>query len=156
MCISWKYTLIHLLNVNWDLVCLRVFIKKLIFILFGVILSLNGFSIKPKPHIIDTSEIFNQIKKFNLDETRLSFSTTFFNSIVYKNDSTIFYNPNNTLYLFKIYLGDIPHVSMLSNQVQLGLTNNRHLFIYNDIIYSYWKHPIKHWKALISIFLKRI
>jgi uncharacterized protein YfkK (UPF0435 family) len=39
--------------------------------------------------------------------------------------------------LFEIYLGDIPKVSMISKQVQDGLTNNRHLFMYNDIIYSY-------------------
>ena len=114
-----------------------MFIKKLIFILFGVILSLNGFSIKPKPHIIDTSEIFNQIKKFNLDETRLSFSTTFFNSIVYKNDSTLFYNPQGTLLLFKIKLGVVTKVTMLSKPSTATHTYNSHLFFHKNKIYSY-------------------
>ena len=116
----------------------RMFRKKIIFFLICILFSFNGFSIKPHP--IDTSEIIKQLKKIGVYENiinKSSFNSTFFSSIVYKNDSTIFYNPNNTLYLFKIYLGDIPQVSMVSNQVQFGLTNNRHLFIYNDIIYSY-------------------
>jgi len=116
----------------------RMFRKKIIFFLICILFSFSGFSIKPHP--IDTSEIIKQLKKIGVYENiinKSSFNSTFFSSIVYKNDSTIFYNPNNTLYLFKIYLGDIPQVSMVSNQVQFGLTNNRHLFIYNDIIYIY-------------------
>jgi hypothetical protein len=109
--------------------------KKLVFILFGALLSFKSLSIEP--HSIDTSEIFNQIKKFNLDETRLSFSTTFFNSIVYKNDSTLFYNPQGTLLLFKIKLGVVTKVTALSKLSAASHTYNSHLFYYKNKIYSY-------------------
>ena len=107
--------------------------KKIILILFGALLSLKCLSIKP--HSIDTSEIFKQIKTFDLDENILNFSSSFFNSIVFKNDTTLFYNPQNTHYLFEIRLRDVPRVTMLSKPSQASHTLNRHLFIYNNIIY---------------------
>ena len=109
--------------------------KKLVLVLFSVLLSVKGFSIKP--HNIDTCEIFKQIKTFDLDENILNFKSSFFNSIIFKNDSTIFYNPSNTHYLFEIKLRDAPRVTMLSKPLEASHTINRHLFIYNNIIYSY-------------------
>lgn len=109
--------------------------KKIVYILFGVLLSFKGFSIKPQ--IIDTSEIFNQIKKIDLDKTRLSFNATFFNSIVYKNDSTLFYNPQGTLLLFKIKLGVVTKVTMLSKPSTASHAYNSHLFFHKNKIYNY-------------------
>ena len=109
--------------------------KKLVFILFGALLSFKSFSFEP--HSIDTSEIFDQIKKIDLNQTRLSFSTTFFNSIVYKNDSTLFYNPDGTLLLFKIKLGVVVKVTLLSKPSAATHTYNRHLFFHKNKIYSY-------------------
>ncbi len=109
--------------------------KKLVFILFGTLLSLKGLSYKP--HNIDTSKIFKQIKTFDLDENILNLNSSFFNSIVFKNDTTLFYNPENTHYLFEIKLRDVPSVTMLSKPSEASHTVNRHLFIYNNIIYSY-------------------
>ena len=70
-----------------------------------------GFSQNPK--IIDTLEIHNQIKLYGIDEKNLDFKYHFFSDIVFLNDSTLLYNPNSTLHLFKIYLGDIPRVSKI-------------------------------------------
>ena len=109
--------------------------KKLVLILFGALLSLNALSIRP--HSIDTSEIFKQIKTFDLDENILNFNSSFFNSIVFKNDTTLFYNPEKTLYLFEIKLRGAPNVTMISKSFEASHTLNRHLFIYNNIIYSY-------------------
>ena len=109
--------------------------KKLVFILFGALLSLKGLSFKP--HNIDTSKIFKQIKTFDLDENILDLNSSFFNSIVFKNDTTLYYNPEYTHYLFEIKLRDTPWVTMLSKTSQASHTVNRHLFIYNNIIYSY-------------------
>ena len=109
--------------------------KKLVFILFGAILSFKSLSIEP--HSIDTSEILKQIETFDLDENILNFKSSFFNSIVFKDDTTLFYNPEHTLYLFEIKLRDTPRVTMLSTPSQASHTYNRQLFIHNNIIYSY-------------------
>ena len=108
--------------------------KKLVFILFGAILSFKSLSVEP--HSIDTSEILKQIETFDLDENILNFKSSFFNSILFKDDTTLFYNPEYTLYLFEIKLGAIPKVTMLSNPTQASHTVNKHLFLYNNIIFS--------------------
>lgn len=105
---------------------------SLFFLFFGIF---NGLSDNPK--VIDTLEIHNQIKLFGIDEEIISFKTHFFGSIVFKNDSTIFYNPNGTLHLFKIHLGDKPKVSKISTSVHSGHNFNRLLFTNNDVIYSF-------------------
>jgi len=105
---------------------------SLFFLFFGIF---NGLSDNPK--VIDTLEIHNQIKLFGINEEVLNFKPTFFSSIVFKNDSTIFYNPNGTLHLFKIHLGDKPKVSKISTSVHSGHNFNRLLFTNNDIIYSF-------------------
>ena len=67
--------------------------------LFMIVYS--SYSYNPK--IIDTLKIHQQIKKFGLDEKILNFKANFFESIVFKNDSTIYYNPEGTLHLFEIH-----------------------------------------------------
>lgn len=105
---------------------------SLFFLFFGIF---NGLSDNPK--VIDTLEIHNQIKLFGINEDVLNFKPHFFSSIVFKNDSTIFYNPNGTLHLFEIHLGDKPKVSKISTSVHSGHNFNRLLFTNNDIIYSF-------------------
>ena len=65
------------------------------------------FSYNPK--IIDTLKIHQQIKKFGLDEKIINFKANFFESIVFKNDSVIYYNPDGSLHVFEIHLGILPH-----------------------------------------------
>ena len=105
---------------------------SLFFLFFGIF---NGLSDNPK--VIDTLEIHNQIKLFGINEDVLNFKPHFFSSIVFKNDSTIFYNPNGTLHLFEIHLGNKPKVSKISTSVHSGHNFNRLLFTNNDIIYSF-------------------
>ena len=89
------------------------------------------------PQIIDTLKIHNQIKLFGLDEEIIKFNTHFFSSIVFKNDSTLLYNPNGTFYLFEIHLGNNPKVYNLALEDHSELNFNRYLFINNNILYSY-------------------
>ena len=90
-----------------------------------------------EPQIIDTLKIHNQIKLFGLDEKIIKFNSHFFSSIVFKNDSTLLYNPNGTFYLFEIHLGINPKVYDLALEDHSELNFNRYLFINNNILYSY-------------------
>lgn len=89
------------------------------------------------PQIIDTLKIHNQIKLFGFDEEIIKFNSHFFSSIVFKNDSTLLYNPNGTFYLFEIHLGNNPKVYDLALEDHSELNFNRYLFINNNILYSY-------------------
>jgi hypothetical protein len=82
-------------------------------------------------------KIHNQIKLFGLDEDKLKFKSHFFSSIVFKNDSTLFYNPNGTFYLFRIQLSDNPKVYKIALDDHSELNFNRYLFLNNDVLYSY-------------------
>ena len=104
-------------------------------IIFWSIFTFKGFSNNPR--IIDTLKIHNQIKSYGFDEDLINFKEHFFSSIIFKNDSTLFYNPNSTLHLFEIGLGDTPKVSLISKSFRSGHNYNRHLFMFNDVLYSY-------------------
>ena len=108
--------------------------KKIALICFCVLCVFKVVSMNPK--IIDTLEIHKQIKVFDIDEEILNFKSNFFSSIVFKNDSILYYNPNGTLHLFEISLGENTNVSKISKSVYSGHNFNRHLFIHNDIIFS--------------------
>ena len=111
-------------------------LKKKITLLFCLFfITIKGLSQDPK--IIDTLKIHEQIKQFGLDEASLLFKSDFFSSIVFKNDSTLYYNPNGTLHLFEIQLGEDPKVSKISNSIYKGHNFNRLLFIHDEIVYSY-------------------
>ena len=99
--------------------------KKIALLHLCVLCVFNGLSTNPK--IIDTLEIHNQIKLFGIDEDILNFKSNFFSSIVFKNDSILYYNPNGTLHLFEISLGVNTTVSKISSSVYSGHNFNRHL-----------------------------
>ena len=109
--------------------------KKVISYLIFSSFLFKGVSQNPK--IIDTLKIHEQIRSFGLDEASLLFKSDFFSSIVFKNDSTLYYNPNGTLHLFEIQLGEDPKVSKISNSIYKGHNFNRLLFIHDEIVYSY-------------------
>jgi len=110
-------------------------VKKLLFSVLCVFLSLKGLS--GNPRIIDTLKIHQQIKSCGINEDLLNFNHDFFKSIIFKNDSTILYNPNGTLHLFEIKLDTTPTVLKLSNGEFHGHNFKRSLFIHNEVIYSY-------------------
>jgi len=95
----------------------------------------SSYSYNPK--IIDTLKIHQQIKKFGLDEKIINFKANFFEGIVFKNDSTIYYNPEGTLHLFEIHLGVSPVVYKISQSIYSGHNFNRNLFLYKETLYSY-------------------
>ena len=110
--------------------------KKIYFTLvFLFMLVYSSHSYNPK--IIDTLKIYQQIKKFELDEKILNFKVNFFESIVFKNDSTIYYNPDGTLHLFEIHLGVSPVVHKISKSIHSGHNFNRNLFLYKETLYSF-------------------
>ena len=110
-------------------------LKKKITLLFCLFfITIKGLSQDPK--IIDTLKIHEQIKQFGVDEASLLFKSDFFSSIIFKNDSTLYYNPNGTLHLFEIQLGEDPKVSKISSSIHKGHNFNRLLFIYDEIVYS--------------------
>ena len=110
-------------------------LKKLLFSVLCVFLSLKGFS--GNPRIIDTLKIHQQIKSYGINEDLLNFKHDFFKSIIFKNDSTLIYNPNGTLHLFEIKLDTTPTVLKLSNGEFHGQNFKRSLFVHNEVIYSY-------------------
>ena len=114
---------------------LSVNLKKLLFSVLCVFLSLKGFS--GSPRIIDTLKIHQQIKSYGINEDLLNFNQDFFKSIIFKNDSTILYNPNGTLLLFEIRLDTTPTVLKLSNGQFNGHNFKRSLFVHNEVIYSF-------------------
>ena len=110
--------------------------KKIYFTLaFLFMIVFSSYSYNPK--IIDTLKIHQQIKKFGLDEKILNFKANFFEGIVFKNDSTIYYNPEGTLHLFEIHLGVSPVVYKISQSIYSGHNFNRNLFLYEETLYSY-------------------
>ena len=134
-----------------------MFFKKITLLFCLSFYMFIGISQNPKA--IDTLEIHNQIKSFGINEKKIDFKNHFFSDIVYRNDSTLYYNPNSTLYLFKINLSNTPRVFKISEEIHSGGNYNRHLFLYNDILYSYggkgllnpfsgliyFDHPSKKW-----------
>lgn len=109
--------------------------KQLLLCVLCIFFFLKGFS--QNPPIIDTLEIHQQIKLIEDKDVNLSFEKDFFRSIVYKSDSTLYYNPNGSLHLYKIQLGENLKVEKLSNGTFHGHNFNRLLFLHNDVLYSY-------------------
>ncbi|MDB4121934.1 hypothetical protein N9559_02215, partial [Flavobacteriaceae bacterium] len=111
--------------------------KKKIYFTLALLFMLVYSSHSYNPKIIDTLKIHQQIKKFGLDEKIINFKVNFFESIVFKNDSTIYYNPDGTLHLFEIHLGVSPVVHKISKSIHSGHNFNRNLFLYKETLYSY-------------------
>ena len=87
---------------------------------------------------IDQQKISQQLKLVEEDDDVLQkFRHNFLKSIVVQNDSVIYYNPNGTLHLYKIQLGENIIVEKLSNGKHHGHNFNRLLFMHDDIVYSY-------------------
>jgi hypothetical protein len=111
--------------------------KKKIYFTLALLFMLVYSSHSYNPKIIDTLKIYQQIKKFVLNEEILNFKVNFFESIVFKNDSTIYYNPDGTLHLFEIHLGVSPVVHKISKSIHSGHNFNRNLFLYKETLYSF-------------------
>jgi hypothetical protein len=111
--------------------------KIIITLILWAVFVFKVFGFNPK--VIDTLKIHNQIKSLGFNDWATSFSSHFFSDIVFKNDSTLIYNPNSTLFLFEIRLGDATEVSLISKRKKerFGHNFNRHLFMHNNVLFSY-------------------
>jgi len=89
------------------------------------------------PPIIDTSFIINECSKLVPDPDVLRLKEHFFDSFILVNDTIGYLNPNGTLHLFEINFSDSTTVKKLSISKYHGSNFNRHLFYYNNQIYSF-------------------
>ena len=112
----------------------KSFIQSTILISF---LLLFKTSKAQTPPIIDTSLIINECSKLVPDPDVLRLKEHFFDSFILVNDTLGYLNPNGTLHLFEINFSDSTTVKKLSISKYHGSNFNRHLFYYNNQIYSF-------------------
>lgn len=105
-------------------------------ILISFLLLFKTFKAQTPP-IIDTSFIINECSKLVPDPDVLRLKEHFFDSFILVNDTLGYLNPNGTLHLFEINFSDSTTVKKLSISKYHGSNFNRHLFYYNNQIYSF-------------------
>lgn len=103
----------------------------LLFLIFINYLEAEDF----KYPLIDTNDIHKKCSRLINDEYVLRFNQ-FFESTVFINDSTAYFNPNGSLHLFKITFRDTQRVELLRESPYNGHNFNKLLFIYENDIYS--------------------
>lgn len=103
-------------------------------LLFIVIIATCKASITPVR--LDTSEINRQVRELVIDERIILSDVNFFSSIIYLNDSTLLYNPEGTLHLFKIQIDSTTQVTKLDKSTYHGHNFGRKLYLHNSNIYS--------------------
>lgn len=103
----------------------------LLFLVFIKYLEAEDF----KYPLIDTNDIHKKCSRLINDEYVLRFNQ-FFESTVFINDSTAYFNPNGSLHLFKITFRDTQRVELLRESPYNGHNFNKLLFIYENDIYS--------------------
>ena len=107
------------------------FYFTLLFLVFIKYLEAKDF----KYPLIDTNDIHKKCSRLINDEFVLRFNQ-FFESTVFINDSTAYFNPNGSLHLFKITFRDTQRVELLRKSPYNGHNFNRLLFTYKNDIYS--------------------
>lgn len=105
------------------------------FLIIFLLLTLLGVS--QSSQIIDKQKIFFDLSQVGDGDGLRNFNADFYRSIVFENDSVLFYNPEGTLHLYKISLSRNPTVLKLSNGDFHGHNFHRLLFMYNNTIYCY-------------------
>lgn len=110
-------------------------VQKVLITVLSLFLSIHGNC--QSPEIINIQKIRHDLNLIDCEDVLRQFDFDFFRSIVFKNDSVLFYNPQGTLHLYEITLSEKPLVVKLSNGVYHGHNFERLLFVYDDKVYSY-------------------
>lgn len=110
-------------------------VQKVLITVLSLFLSIYGNC--QSPEIINIQKIRHDLNLIDCEDVLRQFDFDFFRSIVFKNDSILFYNPQGTLHLYEITLSEKPLVVKLSNGVYHGHNFERLLFVYDDKVYSY-------------------
>lgn len=118
-----------------ELLLLIIMIHKVLITILSLFLSIHGNC--QSPEIINIKKIRHDLNLIDGEDVLRQFDFDFFRSIVFKNDSVLFYNPEGTLHLYEITLSKKPSVVKLSNGVYHGHNFKRLLFVYDDNVYSY-------------------
>ena len=103
--------------------------------LIALILFFNLPHFAFSPPIIDTNLIHKKCSQLLKDENVLRFKE-FFESTVFLNDTVAYYNPNGSLHLFKIEFDTTTDITLLRKSPHNGQNFNRHLFIYDEELFS--------------------
>ena len=104
-------------------------------VLIALILFSNFSFFSFSPPIIDTNLIHKKCSQLLKDENVLRFNE-FFESTVFLNDTVAYYNPNGSLHLFKIEFDTTTDITLLRKSPHNGQNFNRHLFIYDEELFS--------------------
>jgi len=100
-----------------------------------LLIPFSGVSQSSK--IIDKQSILLELSQIGDGDILRRFNSDFYRSIVFENDSVLFYNPEGTLHLYKISLSENPSVLKLSNGVYHGHNFHRLMFMHDNKLYCY-------------------
>lgn len=119
----------HILTLQQSLLLIFM-VQKVLITVLSLFLSIHGNC--QSPEIINIKKIRHDLSLIDCEDVLRQFDFDFFRSIVFKNDSILFYNPQGTLHLYEITLSEKPLVVKLSNGVYHGHNFKRLLFVYDD------------------------
>ena len=85
-------------------------VQKVLITVLSLFLSIHGNC--QSPEIINIKKIRHDLSLIDCEDVLRQFDFDFFRSIVFKNDSILFYNPQGTLHLYEITLSEKPFPSL--------------------------------------------
>lgn len=112
----------------------RVFVR---FWILGAALLFNISAMATiKPVVIDTAALFPQLRDAIVDGRQLSMKSFFFD-LIWLDDSTFYYQPQGTYYLYKVVVGEQIEVQQLSKAKYHGNSYQRYHFLWDSTVYLY-------------------
>lgn len=89
-----------------------------------------------KPVAIDTTALFPQLREAVPDSRQLSMKSFFFD-LLWLDDSTFYYQPQGTYYLYKVVVGQQIEIQQLSKAKYHGNSFLRYHFLWDSTVYMY-------------------
>lgn len=111
--------------------------KNATLLFFFCVLFVKSSVAEFQPPVIDPDEVRVQCAALLSDSRTLRMESHFAYSLLFKNDSTAYYNPQGTLHLFEITVSDSgTKVKLLRDARYNGHNFGRHLFMHDGGLYS--------------------
>lgn len=89
-----------------------------------------------KPVAIDTTALFPQLRAAIVDGRQLSMKSFFFD-LIWLDDTTFYYQPQGTYYLYKVVVGQQMEVQQLSKAKYHGNSYHRYHFLWDSTVYIF-------------------